>query len=145
MDQLCSNPKCGRFVPAYRRAAGIDTCSTACAPSQLIAGSGLGLASATVGAIAEMAVAIDLLRRGCPVFRALSPSCPCDLIAIVNGQAVRVEVRSGSRIGDGTKFSYAQKAGDAGKSDMLAIYVHREQCIVYQPNPFEPESSTARN
>lgn len=43
-----------------------------------------GVPKGTVGAISEMMVASDLMGKGFSVFRALSPSCFCDLIAVKN-------------------------------------------------------------
>jgi hypothetical protein len=51
------------------------------------------LAPGTVGAIGELTVASDLLDRGMHVFRALSPSCPFDLIATSVQGTASVEVR----------------------------------------------------
>lgn len=49
----------------------------------------------TVGAIQELRVGIDLLGRGYEVFRALSPSCSCDLLAKKDGNEITIEVRTG--------------------------------------------------
>lgn len=48
----------------------------------------------TVGAISEMRVAVDLFTRGFSVFRALSPACGCDLIAMRGDAVFRVEVKT---------------------------------------------------
>lgn len=53
------------------------------------------LPSGTVGALAELLVSHDLLNKGYSVFRSLSPSCYCDLIAVKNGKAWEIEVRTG--------------------------------------------------
>jgi hypothetical protein len=56
----------------------------------------VGVPTGTVGAISEMVVAADLMLRGYSVFRALSPSCYCDLIASnESGEVFHVEVRTG--------------------------------------------------
>lgn len=59
------------------------------------------LTSGTVGAIAEMEVATDLLSKGYAVFRALSPSCFCDLIGVKDNKILRFEVRTGYRSNTG--------------------------------------------
>lgn len=52
------------------------------------------------GAIAELAVAADLLKRGYEVFRAQSSTCSCDLIAMIDSEdgtefeMLRIEVRT---------------------------------------------------
>ena len=57
------------------------------------------LTSSTVGAIAEIVVAIDLMKKGFSVFRGLSPSCYCDLIAVETKtkKKLELEVRTGRR------------------------------------------------
>ena len=59
--------------------------------------------SGTKGAAAELRVAADLMMRGYHVFRALSPACPCDLIAYRDGEPpIRIEVKSGPNIAFGS-------------------------------------------
>lgn len=55
---------------------------------------GFNLPKPTVGAMSEMLVCTDLLKEGYHVFRAVSPACPCDLIALKD-ETVRVEVKTG--------------------------------------------------
>ncbi len=58
--------------------------------------------------------------KGYDTFRALSPSCPCDLLALKDGEVLRVEVRTVKRRPDGA--IYAQfRAQDAGRSDVYAF------------------------
>lgn len=54
------------------------------------------LPTGTVGALAELRIATDLMCRGYNVFRALSPSCYCDLLASKNEHILHVEARTGS-------------------------------------------------
>jgi hypothetical protein len=54
------------------------------------------LPTGTIGAISELRVAADLLAKGYEVFRALSPSCSCDLAILQKGKLLRVEVRTGN-------------------------------------------------
>jgi hypothetical protein len=49
----------------------------------------------TTGSIAEFIVSIDLLRNGFEVFKALSPSCSCDLICQKEKKLFRIEVKTG--------------------------------------------------
>ncbi len=53
------------------------------------------LSNGTIGAIGELAAAAELMKIGWEVFRALSPSCSCDLAAIKDGKLYRFEVRTG--------------------------------------------------
>ncbi len=50
--------------------------------------------SITTGAISELITSVDLLSKGYAVFRALSSSCPCDLIILKNGTVLKIEVRT---------------------------------------------------
>lgn len=51
--------------------------------------------SGTVGAITEMVISADLMKKGYSVFRALSPSCFCDVIAIKDKKILKVEIKTG--------------------------------------------------
>ncbi len=46
------------------------------------------------GVISELRVEVDLLSKGYHVFRSESPGCPCDIVAIRNGECIKVEVKS---------------------------------------------------
>jgi endogenous inhibitor of DNA gyrase (YacG/DUF329 family) len=50
---------------------------------------------ASTGAMSELIVSADLLRKGYAVFRAVSPSCYCDIIAIKKDVIWHIEVRTG--------------------------------------------------
>jgi hypothetical protein len=52
------------------------------------------LSTSTTGAISELRVASDLMAAGWQVFRALSPSCYCDLIAVKDGKVRHIEART---------------------------------------------------
>jgi len=57
---------------------------------------GVKISPGTIGAITELMVSTDLLQKGYHVFRAQSPSCPCDLIAFMTGNAaIKIEVKTG--------------------------------------------------
>lgn len=88
-----------------------------------------GICAATVGAVAELRVCADLLAKGFHVFRAVSPACPCDLVAISKkGSLIRIEVRTAhERSG---RLHYSKP--DAEKSDLLAL-VTAEQIIYKSP------------
>jgi Holliday junction resolvase-like predicted endonuclease len=61
-----------------------------------------GLTPATLGALNELRVSIDLMARGVHIFRAQSPNCPCDLIAMVGPKLYRVEVKTVEKNLDGS-------------------------------------------
>jgi hypothetical protein len=77
-----------------------------------------GVASATVGAVNELRVSVDLVVRGYAVFRALSPACPCDLVVLHDGRVFRVEVTTGHRSVTGN-LQYPKK--DPMLYDVLAV------------------------
>ena len=80
----------------------------------------------TKGAIGEYAVCVDLLRQGWEVFKAVSPSCSCDLIIQNKDGAKRVEVRTGRTNLYGTVNTVRKH-----KADVLAIVLRDK--IVYEP------------
>lgn len=103
----------------------------------------LGLPSATVGAVGEMVAAVDLMKRGYEVFRALSAACSSDLIALRDGVPLRIEVRTGQRSLLTGKLTWARNGGKQGRSeddlDHYAVVVAGE-LILYDPPLPEPET-----
>lgn len=75
-------------------------------------------------------VSADLLKKGYSVFRSVSPSCSCDLIAMKDKKVLRVEVKSGYKNKDGKIQSQKGKQVDY---DILAIVLHKENIILYKP------------
>lgn len=56
---------------------------------------GLGISRGNVGAIAELMVCENLLRKGYEVFRAVSPNSKCDIVAIdKSGKCIQIEVKA---------------------------------------------------
>lgn len=95
------------------------------------------ISTATVGAISEMAVSVDLMSKGYSVFRALSGQCECDLIAIYKKKIYRIEVRTGY-MGYTEKICYPKHERDTGRSDLYAIYIRSTQKIFYFSPVGEP-------
>ncbi len=109
------------------------SCSTVCAKRYEAERTGRigfadGLPTGTVGALSEMLSSIDLMRRGYSVFRALSPSCFCDLVACKNGEILRVECRTGYKSKSG-KLNFPRTIHES--ADVFSVYVHVEQKIYY--------------
>lgn len=111
------------------------TCSVECRKEKDLVRSGRkgyeNISSGTAGAITEMLIASDLMKNEFSVFRALSPACFCDLIAVKNGKIFRVEV----------KTAYRSKNGNIGTSptvssnyDVLGLYIRQEDRIFYRNN-----------
>ena len=96
---------------------------------------GKAMATGTKGTIAELKVASDLLGRGYPVFRALSPACPCDLVILAGKKSLRIEVRSATEnfSGELTR-NYSRAHHD--KVDIYAWVLPDR--IVYEPEPDKP-------
>lgn len=91
------------------------------------------ISSGTTGAISELLVAADLMRKGYNVFRALSQSCPCDLVILKDKQLWRVEVTTGYRSASG-KLQHVHKPNINGaRYDIVAYAVRASDEIVYDP------------
>jgi hypothetical protein len=90
------------------------------------------LSTGTTGAIAEMVVCVDLLRRGWAAFRAVSPSCPCDVIAMRDSQVHRIEVRTGHREGPRRSVAVPLREADRGRFDILAVILGGQ--VMYLPD-----------
>ncbi len=87
-----------------------------------------GLPTGTVGALGELEVCCDLLKKHYAVYRAVSPACKCDLVAFANGKPIMVEVTTGYTGLDG-RVSRPKK--DKSIFDVLAICT--ENGIIYEP------------
>lgn len=127
---------CNGDIPAGKR-PWAKTCSKRCSRERATAihrqkNPPTGLPSATVGAIAELAVAADLLSRGYEVFRAMSPSCSCDLAINSGGILIRVEVRTGYITSTG-RLGYPKPATDKGRQDIYAVRT-KDGVITYIPD-----------
>jgi hypothetical protein len=79
----------------------------------------LKLTTGKVGAIGELIVCADLLRRGYDVYRAVSQSAPFDIAILSGGQLRRIEVRTGQRLAGGG-VTYAKNRIEA---DHVAVVV----------------------
>ena len=90
-----------------------------------------GSSTGTTGAISELRVAVDLLARDYNVFRALSPSCPCDLAILKDGKLLRVEVRTSFVDAAGKVFNHRGKWDDPQSIDVYAWVLPGK--IVYEP------------
>jgi hypothetical protein len=89
-----------------------------------------GVSSSTTGAIHELMVCVDLMRRGYMVFRSMSPNCKCDLIAMDTVETYRLEVTTGYRGMDG-KLIYIKKPADYLYDSL--VLVEADGRITYQP------------
>lgn len=76
--------------------------------------------SGSIGAMSEMFVSAELLRRGYAVFRSLSPSCFCDLIVYKDKQPLTMEVRTGYLNIHTKKLFFPSKPN--GDVDLWGVY-----------------------
>lgn len=90
-----------------------------------------GKTSATTGAISELRVAVDLLTKGYNVFRALSPSCPCDLAILKDSQLLKVEVRTSHITTTGKIYRNISERDDPKNIDIYAWVLPNK--IIYEP------------
>ncbi len=107
-------------------------CSSSCAGNKSNIKTGLvGVKPGTVGAMAELAVAVDLMRSGYDVYRSLSYHCHADLIAIKGDEVRKLEVRTGYYYLNalGIKVLRCPKHRTAGKE--FVIYTHSDNKVHY--------------
>ena len=87
------------------------------------------LAAGTTGAMSELCVAVDLMKKGYAVFRALSPACFCDLIAIKDGKSLNVEVKTGYLYSVTSRISF--QANIRKGAHIYGIYERNSGNVVY--------------
>lgn len=95
-----------------------------------------GLHKSTVGAIHELRVAVDLLTKGYEVFRAVTPTGSCDLLALKDRKTFRVEVRAAYENTETGRIAHS-KARFRADHYALALATR----IVYKPNLEETNGS----
>lgn len=86
-------------------------------------------APSTIGAIAELIAAADLMNRGFDVFRTLSPCSPCDLIVTRGEETIRIEVKC-TDWKEGNIIRRSRNKG--GCADTVAL-VLKSGGVVYRP------------
>lgn len=82
---------------------------------------------AFIGGACELVVAADLLKRGIPTYRSLTPSAAFDLVADYEGQLFRIEVRAAKKKDEQVVFSRPEK-----RYDVLALVTPDAQ-VIYRP------------
>ena len=81
------------------------------------------------GALAELFVCYDLLKRGHTAYRSVSNTGQTDIIAIINKKLVMIEVRAAQE--SSGKRSFAKKESDSYNSDIYGVVFDKE--ITYLP------------
>lgn len=89
-----------------------------------------GIPTGTTGAIHELNVCSDLLKKGYHVYRAVSPSAVCDLVILGEFKLLKIEVTTGHRTAN---CGIVHPKKDFSKFDILAIALH-DGTIVYEPD-----------
>ena len=77
--------------------------------------------------MAELLVSVDLLKYEFEVYRSVSPSSSCDIIAMKNKKTYPIEIRTGF-IGVNEKTSYPKNRIE---TPYLAIYLRDKEKIEY--------------
>lgn len=121
----CALKRCGKHLPSDRFRRHAKYCTKVCARiANHEAWRSLNpypsLPTGTTGTISELLVAVDLLRKGYAVFRAITPNCPSDLAVLKDGKLLCLEVRTGYRNQDGSVKCTGQ---DDHRGDVLAIVI----------------------
>jgi hypothetical protein len=75
--------------------------------------------TSSLGAALEMIVCADLLLRGLAVFRSVSPACSCDLVILLDGRLLRIEVTAGSISRTSGKLAFSFH--DPANYDTIAV------------------------
>lgn len=135
-DSLCC-PNCNKPLPTDRIRRKAKFCSKEClreSHKKLYRSQNplqnYSVCSGTRGAISELKVSIDLLEKGYSVFRALSPSCCCDLAILKDHKLIRVEVTTSHTTRQGNPIIHPKKK-QTGNWDVLAIVAAGR--IIYLP------------
>lgn len=132
----CANPACGqsliRRLAKTRGNYRVKYCSNECRSAAWRGTSKFNKALPTgvTGAVNELLVCADLLARGFPVFRAVSPSSPCDAVILVGTKPFRVEVTTGFKPLVSSKPHFTPH--NPSRFDILAV-VFRDGTITYTP------------
>ncbi len=91
------------------------------------------LPTPTIGAVHELNVSIDLMRKGWHVFRALSPACPADLVAYKAPHLLKIQVTKARR--KNRKIQYDPHKGEP--FDILALSFLSGKIIYIPELPIE--------
>ncbi|HEV2355582.1 MAG TPA: group I intron-associated PD-(D/E)XK endonuclease [Puia sp.] len=94
------------------------------------------------GRLAEARVTVDLLNQGAEVFIPAFGNAKCDLVAVYQDQAMKIEVKHASRYRYGSyevslrqirpnRSKMITKLFNAGNSDILAVYIGPLDRVVF--------------
>jgi len=103
-------------------------CSKRCQPWHGKYRSNSELPSTATGALAELIVGIDLIRKGYDTFKSITPCSKFDLVAFKNGAIYKIEVKTAHKLDKGKVSFSPHRHAD---HDILALYVAETQEILY--------------
>jgi len=83
------------------------------------------LPTGTTGAISEMAICADLMYKGYAVFRATSPSCFADVVAIKGVDVFKIECRTGHKRTSDNKIMFSKiiNCKNNNSINLFAVYI----------------------
>jgi hypothetical protein len=87
------------------------------------------IGTGNLGALSELIASADLLRQGYEVFRAVSPSCSSDLVAIKDGKRLTIEVRTARLSTKGVLYFSRENF----RSDHYALVEVVTSTVTYEP------------
>ena len=90
----------------------------------------LNLPTGTVGAMSELLVSVDLMRKGYEVYRALSQSSSSDILVLKDNLSYCFEIRTGLYNADKT-LSFSK---NNIRAKNIAIVVYEDMTIHYVPS-----------
>lgn len=101
--------------------------------------------AAAKGAANELIACAHLMSKGYYVFRCQSPNAPFDLVAYIDGECIRVEVKSISySMPKRSKVSYVNLATPSHKEYDLLIAVGKDKhCFEFSPDVTRAEITDA--
>lgn len=127
VDKICI--QCGKHY--YTRTKLRVLCSGKCSREYSKSKSYEDVCTVSKGAAAELAVAADLLLKGWQVFRTVSQTSFCDLIAVKGDKTRYIEVRCVSTTPSGNHSYFRGLSDRKERATEIAAYVIESKEIVY--------------
>lgn len=128
LERVCV--QCGGKLPINKQKYCSYQCESLYLKRRKINTYNVNLSRTTIGVATELKVASELFLKGYSVFRALSPSAPCDLIAIKDKHIFRIEVRTVNYYTKNTDFT--KRIKDTDDTDYWAFVT--PQMVYYYPS-----------
>lgn len=114
------------------------TCSDECKKRKFSIDTGrltdTSICSGTVGAISEMEVCAELMRKGYAVFRSLSPSCFCDAIAVKGEKILKIEIRTSYEHPTSKIIHYSKKLNknERNTANIFGLYERSKKEVFFR-------------